>query len=195
MYLRLLSAHRTTGVLEAGTLRLPCAVGGGGVSALKREGDGATPAGRFDLVEVRYRADRVRRPASPFPTRPSARRDGWCDAAGDRSYNRPVRLPYRASAESMWRDDGVYDVVVVLSHNQRPRKQGAGSAVFMHLARPEFAPTAGCIALRQRDLLLLLSRLSRRARIVTTAPRRRIAAGQNGTSPMTAVRSMRRRSG
>lgn len=97
--------------------------------------------------------------------RPLRPQDGWCDAVGDRNYNRPVRHPYPASAERLWREDGLYDVIVVLDHNARPRVQGAGSAIFMHLARPQYTPTEGCIALARRDMLRLLPRLGRRSRL------------------------------
>jgi L,D-peptidoglycan transpeptidase YkuD (ErfK/YbiS/YcfS/YnhG family) len=85
--------------------------------------------------------------------------DGWCDAPGDRNYNRPVRHPYPASAERLWREDELYDVVVVLGHNQRPRIRAGGSAIFMHVARPGYLPTEGCIALARRHLLIVLERL------------------------------------
>jgi L,D-peptidoglycan transpeptidase YkuD (ErfK/YbiS/YcfS/YnhG family) len=91
--------------------------------------------------------------------------DGWCDAAQDRNYNRPVRHPYPVSAEVLWRTDGLYDVIVVLDCNRRPRIRGRGSAIFMHVARPGYQPTEGCIALRRADLLQLLSALRRGARI------------------------------
>ena len=125
----------------------------------KREGDGATPMGCWRLVQVLYRPDRVRRPRTALPVRPLRPSEGWCDAAGDRNYNRPVRHPYPASAEELWRKDGLYDVVIVLDHNQHPRVQGLGSAVFVHVAGPGFAPTAGCIALARHDLLRLLTRV------------------------------------
>ena len=83
-------------------------------------------------------------------------RDGWCDAPADRNYNRPVRHPYPASAERLWRADGLYDVVVVLGYNDRPRVRGRGSAIFMHVARPGYAPTEGCIALARPHLLRVL---------------------------------------
>jgi len=94
-----------------------------------------------------------------LPVRPIDRDYGWCDAPGDRNYNRLVRHPYPASAERLWRPDALYDVVVVLDHNVRPRVRGHGSAIFMHVARPGYAPTEGCIALRREHLLVLLSRL------------------------------------
>ena len=158
MVLRTLSATSRHGRLEFGGLIVRCAIGKGGRRARKREGDGATPMGRWLLREVRYRADRGLPPRTGLPLRPMHSGDGWCDAARDRNYNRPVRHPYPASAEHMLRADALYDVVVVLAYNERPRIKGLGSAIFMHLARPGYEPTAGCIALRVRDLRLVLRR-------------------------------------
>jgi L,D-peptidoglycan transpeptidase YkuD (ErfK/YbiS/YcfS/YnhG family) len=119
----------------------------------------------FALEAVLYRPDRLPRPRTGLPLRPVHPEDGWCDAAGDRNYNRCVRHPYSASAEELWRGDGLYDVIVVLGYNLRPRVKGRGSAIFMHVARPGFQPTEGCIALRRPDLVRLLARLGRRARV------------------------------
>lgn len=138
---------------------LPVALGRGGTGYDKREGDGRTPAGRFRVLAGYYRADRMPRPATRLPLARIRPDDGWCDAPGDRRYNRPVRLPLKVSHETMWREDAVYDVVLVIDHNQRPRVQGRGSAVFIHLARPGFAPTEGCVALRRADMVRLLARL------------------------------------
>ena len=153
-----LSAASPRGIVKLGGLTFACALGRSGRKARKREGDGATPIGLWRLVRVLYRADRVRRPATRLPVRRLSPHDGWCDAPADRNYNRPVRHPYPASAEWLWREDGLYDLIVVLSHNARPRVRGGGSAVFMHVARPGYAPTEGCIALRRDHLLRLLQR-------------------------------------
>jgi L,D-peptidoglycan transpeptidase YkuD (ErfK/YbiS/YcfS/YnhG family) len=154
--LRLLSAGAQRGWLCHGPFRFACAIGRSGLSAHKREGDGATPWGRFALRHVYWRPDRLRRPATPLPATPIDPALGWCDGVGDRTYNRAVRLPYPASHERMWRDDGLYDVVVQLSHNWQPRVQGFGSAVFLHVASPGYGATAGCLALSLPDLLRLL---------------------------------------
>jgi L,D-peptidoglycan transpeptidase YkuD (ErfK/YbiS/YcfS/YnhG family) len=114
---------------------------------------------------VLYRADRVRRPPTRLPLRPIRPDDGWCDAPADRNYNRAVRHPYPASAERLWRADRLYDVVVVLAHNFKPRVRGGGSAIFMHLARPDYASTEGCMALRLEHLLRLVRRLGPGARV------------------------------
>ena len=117
------------------------------------------------MLCVLYRADRIRRPSTGLPVRSIGRSDGWCDAAGDRNYNRLVRHPYPASAERLWRADGLYDIVVVLDHNRVPRVRGAGSAIFMHVAGPGYPPTAGCIALQREHLLRLLRRVRPGSRV------------------------------
>lgn len=161
-----LSPRSTRGWLRLGHMRFACALGRAGRRATKREGDGATPLGRHGLIGVLYRPDAVLRPRTRLAVKAIRRDYGWCDARGDRNYNREVRLPYPASHERLWREDRLYDLVVVLDYNIRSRRQGAGSAIFMHLARPGFTPTEGCIALNLRDLTLLLSRLRPGAAVV-----------------------------
>jgi L,D-peptidoglycan transpeptidase YkuD (ErfK/YbiS/YcfS/YnhG family) len=153
------SAGSRQGRLAGAGLKVPCALGRAGRTALKREGDFASPRGRFALLGVFYRPERLRRPRTGLPIAVIRPDDGWCDAPADRNYNRPVRLPYPASAERMWRDDGLYDLVVVLDHNFASRRRNGGSAIFLHCAAPGYAPTAGCVALARRDLVKLLARL------------------------------------
>jgi L,D-peptidoglycan transpeptidase YkuD (ErfK/YbiS/YcfS/YnhG family) len=133
------------------------ALGRGGVRADKQEGDGATPAGLLQLRRVLYRADRLRTPACAVPLEPIAPTDGWCDDPDDAAYNRQVRLPHSARHEVLWREDGVYDVLGVLGWNDAPVRRGRGSAIFLHVARPDLAPTEGCIALPLTDLLAVLA--------------------------------------
>jgi L,D-peptidoglycan transpeptidase YkuD (ErfK/YbiS/YcfS/YnhG family) len=168
--LDLIRVHRSPidprrGVLVAGPLALPCALGRAGVTHAKREGDGASPAGRFRLLGAFYRADRLPRPRTRLPVRALRPTDGWCDDPGDRRYNRPVRLPYGARHERMWRDDHVYDVVIDIAWNRGPIVRGRGSAIFLHLARPGFSPTEGCVAVEPRKIARLLERLGPRTRI------------------------------
>jgi L,D-peptidoglycan transpeptidase YkuD (ErfK/YbiS/YcfS/YnhG family) len=132
------------------------AVGRAGVKTGKHEGDGATPAGSYPLVSVLYRPDRLTAPASHLPVRPIAPNDGWVDDPANPNYNRLVALPYPASAEQMWRDDTLYDALVVIGYNVEPIVPGAGSAIFLHIATPDFAPTAGCVAVEKQVLLGLL---------------------------------------
>jgi len=165
LVVRTIVAGARRGVLDMGPVKIPCAIGRGGIKVLKREGDGATPRGEWRMVGVYYRADRIRRPRTGLPVRALRPTDGWCDAAGDRNYNRFVRHPYPASAEHLWREDGLYDVIVVLDHNQRPRVRGHGSAVFLHCASEGFAPTAGCVAVRRAELVRVLGRMGQGARV------------------------------
>ncbi len=142
-----------------GTETLQCALGPGGVvpAQNKREGDGASPAGVFALKRVLYRSDRLDPPETALPVRAIQPDDGWCDAPEDPAYNRPVRLPYPASAEVMMREDGLYDIVVVLAHNDAPPVPGAGSAIFLHCAKPGYPQTRGCVALHRPDLERVLA--------------------------------------
>jgi L,D-peptidoglycan transpeptidase YkuD (ErfK/YbiS/YcfS/YnhG family) len=144
------------GWLSWGVRRWRCAFGPAGIRADKREGDGATPAGRFPLRRLLWRADRLARPATALPTAPIDSADGWCDDPTHADYNRQVRLPHPARAERLWREDGLYDLVVVLGHNDDPPVAGHGSAIFLHVARPDYAPTLGCVALARADLLDML---------------------------------------
>jgi L,D-peptidoglycan transpeptidase YkuD (ErfK/YbiS/YcfS/YnhG family) len=134
----------------------PAAAGRTGVSANKKEGDGATPAGTFPLVSAFYRADRLPPPRSRLPLRALSPRDAWVDAPADRQYNRLVSLPYPAHAEPLWLDDPVYDLLVVIGYNMAPVVAGAGSAIFLHIARPDLSPTAGCIAIERETLVRLM---------------------------------------
>ena len=156
-------AHRAT--LSCGGLRFPCALGRSGRRPDKREGDGATPAGSFALRQVFYRPDRLLRPRTRLPVAALRPNDGWCDDLDDRNYNRLVRHPYPASAERLWRDDHLYDLIVVLGYNEAPRVRGRGSAIFVHVAGPGFKPTGGCVALTRPHLLRLIERVSRGATI------------------------------
>jgi L,D-peptidoglycan transpeptidase YkuD (ErfK/YbiS/YcfS/YnhG family) len=154
------------GAARWGRLRLRCAVGRGGVTMAKREGDGATPVGAWPMRELLYRADRVLRPRTALPAHVIRRDDGWCDAPEDALYNRPVRHPYPASAEHLWRADRLYDLVVPLGWNDAPPAPGRGSAIFLHIAGRGYAPTAGCVALARRDLLAVIEAADRRSRVV-----------------------------
>lgn len=146
------------GILRLGPHAWRCALGRGGIRADKREGDGATPAGLLPLRRVLYRADRVAPPAPcAVPVEPLAPEDGWCDDPMHPDYNRRITLPNPARHERLWRDDALYDLVGILGWNDMPVRRGRGSAIFLHPAREDFAPTDGCIALRVADLRAALA--------------------------------------
>ncbi|MFN4140996.1 L,D-transpeptidase [Aestuariivirga sp.] len=161
-----LNARATRGLLIVGELTFPCSLGRSGASYIKREGDGASPKGCWQFRRLFYRADRIAPPRSGLRPRALRSHDGWCETVGDRNYNRLVRIPYATSHETMQRDDHLYDIVVELSHNERPRIQGHGSAVFFHLRQPDGGPTAGCIAVSLRDMRIILQHVGPKTRIV-----------------------------
>lgn len=138
-----------------------CALGRSGMSSRKREGDGATPVAAMRVVSGWFRPDRVVRQATALALEPITARDGWCDAPSDPNYNRPVRLPFSANHEKMLREDRLYDVCLVLDWNLPPfgRKRYGGSAIFLHIARPGFPPTEGCIAVAPETMRRLLPRI------------------------------------
>jgi L,D-peptidoglycan transpeptidase YkuD (ErfK/YbiS/YcfS/YnhG family) len=158
------------GFFEAFNNKFVCALGAGGVAKQKREGDLKSPAGRFALREVLYRADRLDRPATGLPARSIGPDDGWCDEPNDSAYNRPVKLPYRASAENLWRADNIYDLVVVIGYNDDPVVRCLGSAIFLHVATEKYGPTRGCVALAYDDLLPIVCRLDANAEILIRCP-------------------------
>jgi L,D-peptidoglycan transpeptidase YkuD (ErfK/YbiS/YcfS/YnhG family) len=146
-----------SGLLTIQAETVQAALGRGGVRADKREGDGATPVGVLPLRKVLYRPDRGPAPHTAVPVQPIGRDDGWCDDPASPDYNRPVRLPLDASAEALWREDAVYDIIGVLGWNDSPVQPGRGSAIFLHLAKPDYAPTEGCVALAEGDLRRVLA--------------------------------------
>jgi L,D-peptidoglycan transpeptidase YkuD (ErfK/YbiS/YcfS/YnhG family) len=157
--------------LDLTTHRVRCALGKGGVlpSGDKREGDGATPLGDWPIRYVLYRADRIAKPETRLDANALSPDDGWCDAPEDPLYNRPVKLPFFTSHERLWRDDHVYDIIVVLGHNDDPVVPSMGSAIFLHVARDAYEGTEGCVALRQDHLLELL-RLADKDAIIRIVP-------------------------
>ena len=156
---------KTRGWLVAGPLAVPVALGRGGIKANKREGDGGTPRGTFKLLRLWWRPDRGARPRTQLPVRRIRPDDGWCETPGNRAYNRPVTVPPGSAADRLWRADHLYDLLIELDQNTRPRVAGRGSAVFIHIARDGFRPTAGCVALTPPALRRLVERLGPRTRI------------------------------
>ena len=144
------------GTLRCEGVTVPCSLGRSGLGRDKHEGDGATPIGRFPLRRLLYRADRLQLPTTRLPVSAIAQDDGWCDDMTHPAYNQPVKLPFAASHEELWRVDNLYDLIVVLGHNDTPVIPGLGSAVFLHVRAPNGGATAGCVAIARDDLLAVL---------------------------------------
>ncbi|MGZ3409490.1 MAG: L,D-transpeptidase family protein [Xanthobacteraceae bacterium] len=157
--------QRTRGIIIAGNMVIPAALGRSGIIANKREGDGGTPRGTFHPVRVWWRADRGPPPRTTLPLRGIGPNDAWSEDPGDRNYNRPVKRSKKTAGDRLARADHLYDFIVEIDHNQRPRVAGRGSAVFIHLARRGFLPTAGCVALAGKRLRWLVERLGPRTKI------------------------------
>ena len=166
IWIRRAAGNSRRGLLAAGGRTIQLALGRGGVRANKREGDGGTPRGQFFPVRVWWRADRVPQPRTPLPIRRIGPADAWCEDPTDRRYNRAFGRSASEPGDRLWRHDGLYDLFIEIDHNTKPRIAGRGSAVFIHVARSGFAPTAGCVALRLPDLQKLVSRLGPKTRIM-----------------------------
>jgi L,D-peptidoglycan transpeptidase YkuD (ErfK/YbiS/YcfS/YnhG family) len=165
------SAETSQGWAMLGARRWRCTVGEGGIREDKVEGDAATPAGEYPLRRIYFRNDRLVLPKVRLPARPISEHDGWCDDPRSATYNRLVHVPNDWSAEKMWREDGLYDLVVVVGYNDDPPEGEWGSAIFLHIAREDYAPTKGCVALSQADLLELMPLIGPQTRLrVLTLP-------------------------
>lgn len=149
-----------------GRTKVRAAIGSNGIGHKACEGDGITPRGVFEVRRIFYRADRVAKPRTSLPLCAIQKDDGWCDAPNDPNYNCLVKLPYPASTEHMWRQDHLYDIIAVLGFNDDPVIPGKGSAIFMHVARADYAPTQGCVALAYADVLAAIAQLERGDQIV-----------------------------
>ena len=154
------------GWLTAVGQTIPVALGRGGIRANKREGDGGTPRGIFRPRQLWWRADRHPRPRTFLPVRAIRPEDAWCEDPQSRHYNQPVRLDRDHGGDRLRRDDHLYDFIVEIDHNSSPRIANRGSAVFLHLARENFSPTAGCVSMTKGAMLRLLQRLGPQTKIV-----------------------------
>lgn len=146
-------------LLRYGSVEMDCALGKAGITANKREGDHATPVGRFPLRFLFYRGDKLGKPQTTLAGQEISPFDGWCDAPDHPRYNQYVRIPFSASHERLWREDDLYDLVIILGHNDAPAVAGDGSCIFLHVARNDYQGTEGCVALKKQDLLTLLAAL------------------------------------
>jgi L,D-peptidoglycan transpeptidase YkuD (ErfK/YbiS/YcfS/YnhG family) len=164
--IRTSAGDSTRGWLTAAGHTVPVALGRGGIRVNKREGDGGTPEGTFRPRRLWWRADRHPRPRTYLPVRAIRPEDGWCEDPGSRHYNRPIRLHRKSSADRLMRDDHLYDFIVEIDHNFSPRIAGRGSAIFLHLARENFSPTAGCVSMTKSAMLQMLRRLGPQTRIM-----------------------------
>ncbi|MEW6766726.1 MAG: L,D-transpeptidase family protein [Pseudomonadota bacterium] len=164
--IRAAAGNPTRGWLIAGNNVIPVTLGRGGIKSNKFEGDGGTPRGVFHAVRLWWRADRHVRPRTFLPVRAITSADAWSEDPADRHYNQPIRRSGNEAGDRLKRDDDLYDFIVEIDYNTRPRIARKGSAVFLHLARENFSPTAGCVGMTKYGMRQLLSRIGRSTRIV-----------------------------
>lgn len=170
LHVRAISQSSSLGRLCLGDQHYPCWLGRNGLAHRKREGDGKTPIGVWFLDQCYFRPDRLKPPPSGLKFVPLQRNMGWCETPVSAQYNQQVRLPFPFAHESMWREDGAYDIVISTTHNKRPRIRGFGSAIFFHLLREGGSHTAGCIALRMLDMRKVLARCGVKTALVLWPP-------------------------
>jgi L,D-peptidoglycan transpeptidase YkuD (ErfK/YbiS/YcfS/YnhG family) len=154
---------RRRAIISFDGITLQAAIGRSGTTAFKREGDGATPIASMRLLSGFTRGERIRLPQTPLSMTRIGKEMLWCDEPKHPAYNRLVRAPFKPSHEEMMRTDGLYDVCLVLDWNITSRKRNGGSAIFFHLIKPGYQPTAGCVAVHPRDMKRLLPHLRRGA--------------------------------
>lgn len=154
-----------SGYLKYKNLKFRCSLGKGGIGIKKREGDNLTPKGKFKLIQVFYRADRIKKIKTNLPKKIITRNMGWCDDSRSNNYNRLIKLPFNFSYERLYRKDNIYDLVVLINYNTKPIIKNKGSAIFIHISRKNFSPTRGCIALKKKNLLQILSKVKKNTKI------------------------------
>ena len=154
-----------SGYLKYKDFKFKCALGKAGIGEKKREGDNVTPTGTFKIVKIYYRSDRVKKISSKLRLIEITKNMGWCDDPNSKNYNKLINLPSKYSHEKLFKKNNIYNVIVVLNYNMKPIIKNKGSAIFIHIAKNNYQPTQGCIALKKNDLLKLLSKISRNIKI------------------------------
>ena len=146
--------------------KIKCAIGKRGITSNKKEGDEKTPKGTFSLISMFYRKDRIPIIKSCFKKKKIKKNMGWCDDTSSKLYNKLVRLPFNLSAEKLWLNENIYDVIIVINYNLKPIIKNKGSAIFLHISRKNYTPTKGCIAVKKKDMILLLDKINLRTKII-----------------------------
>ena len=141
--------------------KIKCAIGKRGIKSNKVEGDKCTPRGRFKLKYIFFRKERIKKIHSKLKLIPIKKNFGWCDDIRSKFYNKFVKFPFKYSAEKLHIKDNIYDIIVIINYNQNPIKKKKGSAIFLHVAKKNYTPTLGCIALSKKDLQYLLSLINK----------------------------------
>ena len=156
---------KKSGYLKYKNFNFRCALGKGGIKQKEKEGDFITPKGKFKLIKIYYRSDRIKKISSVLKKIKIKKNMGWCDDVSSNYYNKQIKINKKFSHEKLYRKDNVYDIVVVLNYNLNPINRGKGSAIFLHVAKKNYKKTQGCIALKKNELLNLVSKIKRNTQI------------------------------
>jgi L,D-peptidoglycan transpeptidase YkuD (ErfK/YbiS/YcfS/YnhG family) len=156
---------KKSGYLEYKNLKFRCALGKAGIKKKKKEGDNITPEGTFKIIRVYYRRDKIKNISTLIKKKEIKKKIGWCDDPVSSVYNKEIKLPSKFSHEKLYRKDNLYDLILVLNYNINPIIKNKGSAIFIHIAKKNYEPTAGCIALKKRDLVELLENIKKNTKI------------------------------
>ena len=156
---------KKSGYLLFKNYKFKCAIGKNGIKKKIKEGDNITPKGVFKLIKIYYRTDRIKNLKTNIKKIKIKKNTAWCDDCESKFYNKEIKLPSRLSYESFYRKNHIYDLIVVINYNTKPIIKNKGSAIFIHIAEKKFNPTQGCIALKKKDLLLLLSKIKKETKI------------------------------
>ena len=156
---------KKSGYLKYNNFKFRCALGKGGIKQKEKEGDFITPKGKFKLIKIYYRSDRVKKINSPLKKIKISKNMGWCDDVSSKHYNRLIKINKKISHEKLYRNDNVYDILVVLNYNLNPIIRGKGSAIFLHVTKKKYKKTQGCIALKKKELLFLISKIKKNTQI------------------------------
>ena len=155
-----------SGYLKYGNLKFKCALGKSGIGNKKIERDNITPKGKFRIIKIYYRKDRLKKLPSKFTLTEITKNMGWCDDLKSRKYNQPIKLPTKYSHEILYRRDNIYDLILVLNYNMKPIIKNKGSAIFIHVAKNNYTKTAGCIALKKVDLIYLIKEINKNTKVI-----------------------------
>ena len=155
-----------SGYLKYKDLKFRCALGKAGIQKKEEEGDNITPKGKFNIIKIYYRSDRLKKLSSKFVLTKITKNMGWCDDPKSRKYNQPIKLPTKYSHEILYRRDNIYDLILVLNYNMKPIIKNKGSAIFIHVAKNNYTKTAGCIALKKVDLIYLIKEINKNTKVI-----------------------------
>jgi L,D-peptidoglycan transpeptidase YkuD (ErfK/YbiS/YcfS/YnhG family) len=155
-----------SGYLKYRDFKFKCALGKAGIGNKKYEGDNITPKGDFRIVKIYYRKDRLKKLHSKFTLTEITKGMGWCDDPKSRKYNHPIKLPTKYSHEILYRRGNIYDLILVLNYNMKPTIKNKGSAIFIHVAKKNYKKTAGCVALKKADLVLLVKEINKNTKVI-----------------------------